>query len=299
MPVSALQLAANVAIVAQIAVPLLLAWPAWRIEDPATTAPERDGSRPRRGPRRRAEISTLAGPARAALVCTACQAPVPLLASSFACPFCGSPTTAPPEYAGALAAAAQAGQHLARAERAWRWSRVWTSLLFVWSGRLAVVAWLVVVVGAAVELIDAWPKALLALACIIAVAQTFFGLALFAAMRDLRRAIPPLPARAELTAPPESGQCAGCMSPVAFAADRFSLVCGYCTAVQYRRALAHAAHAGAQGAEVAAERSLLDGLRALEMKRFELAGAVAITGIAVVFYAVIFGLSVVAEMVGF
>jgi len=204
--------------------------------------------------------------------------------------------TPPAAYAGALAAAAETERTLARAERVWLWSRVWTSLPVVWLGRLLLVGWLVVVVAAAVVCWGTWLSALVPCAVTVALVQCILGAALFSSLRELRAQIPPLPARAELEAPAELGSCAGCGSPFEFAANRMSAVCGYCTAVQYRRALAQDAMNDAVQAARGARCSLLDGIRALDTKRFELAGVTVLTGIAVVFYGVLFGLGSLMEL---
>ena len=283
---SAASWVAAVVVVLQILVPLALAWPAWRVEDPrADAARPIDGRR--RGRRRRPTPAPPPSTPRTALCCTKCKAPLPLLAESFPCHYCGTPTTPPPEYVGGIVAARRAGEDLARAETVWRWSRLWSGAPFVWAGRLFVVAWLVVVIVAAVALAEVFPVGVLALAVLVAIVQVFFGLAVFSALRSMRAELPPLPPRAAMHVPPEIATCMGCGSPLAFAADRFSSVCGYCTAVQYRLALAHAAHDEAKGREAAAAHSLLDGMRALATKRFEMAGAVVLTGVAVVFYAVV------------
>lgn len=275
----------------QISVPPLLAWRAWYVEDPRRSkAAERSRGTAKGRSARGFAHDQGTGSANVALSCTQCASPVPLLASTFPCHACGTLITPPAEYADALRAASETERTLLRAERVWSWSRVWTSVPVIWLGRLMLLAWLVLVLASAVVLWGTWMAALVPAAAIVAIVQVFVGLALLAALRDMRFRIPPLPPRAQLHAPPELAECAGCGSPLAFARDRFSAVCGYCTGVQYRLALADQARSGATRAAIQAQLNLLDGVRALDEKRFELAGATVITGIAVVFYVVLFGL---------
>ncbi len=234
----------------------------------------------------------------APLACPNCHAPVPLAGRSFPCPSCGAEVVPPADYAVALVKHAEAERVLARAERVWRWSRFSSAFITVWLARLAMVAWSLAVIAAAVFVDDVgWPSPVAFLAGILALVQLLVGLALVSVFADMKKTLPPLPKRRALAIDAGAGACRGCGAPVAFAAGRLAVTCGYCSAVTYRAALARAGRETAERGDAEARTSLLDAVGALDKRRNEVTLFLGFLAIAEIFYAVVLALGSAYDLV--
>jgi predicted RNA-binding Zn-ribbon protein involved in translation (DUF1610 family) len=231
------------------------------------------------------------GPRLAALVCTVCSAPVPLLAASFPCPHCGAQVSPPDDYVRAIAARGAFDEELARAERIWRWSRWSTARPTLIVARTAIVVWGLFVFASIIAVSDrGWPKSVLFVAGILIAVELIMGFA-FASMLDgVRRQMPPLPAASAFRCKAEITSCTSCGAPMRFAEDRVACPCLYCGADCYRAGAASIARQDAEDARGKASASLLDAVRARDERFSDFQGYVVFLAIAEVFYTVFFGL---------
>jgi predicted RNA-binding Zn-ribbon protein involved in translation (DUF1610 family) len=273
---------------AELVLPLVLGGPfllSSRLQDRLTPARRRDAKTARATDRaRHAETPVLAP-----LVCASCHAPVALEADVFPCPHCAAEVRPPPEYVAALTNRRIAQRELARAERVWRWSR-WTSARpLVWLLRLVIVAWSLLVIGAALGLSETWPQPVLMLAGILALLFVLVGLAFASVLADEHEKLPPLPKRSAFHGAAEGGACTTCGAPVQFAENRLTTLCPYCRGETYRVALAQRERRDATVDRRAANDSLRDAVSALDERRSDLFALVSFLAFAEIFYAVIFG----------
>jgi Zn finger protein HypA/HybF involved in hydrogenase expression len=255
--------------------------------------------------RARAEEKDVATPAPSAtptpaavapLRCPSCDAPVPLTAADFPCPFCHAAIHPPEAYQRLLALRGQARQELARAERLWRFSRISSSLLVVWLCRIALVAWSLAVLFAIAVKSEEWPRLVLWLPAIVMIVQGFVGLAEISALRDMRKMLPPVPARAAFAVAAGNGDCPECGAPVHFDAERLATTCGYCGADAYRAALAEAARTEAQATEARSRKQLREAVADVRSRREELGTFFSFLAFAELFYAVFLAIAAVYDL---
>lgn len=239
-------------------------------------------------------------PALAPLRCTQCQAPVPLLARAFPCPHCRAPVEPRGEYVRALAAKLRADDMLARAERMWRRSRIVCSRPVTWSMGLSLLAWTAGIIAACVHLREVGaPGFALVLPGLVVVAQLFFGFGYISGVGDGRKELPPVPPRTAFAIDAAQAACAGCHAPLVFGAGRLASTCGYCLAESYRAALAQRAEGHEAREAITAESALMDQIKAHQAHRFETFGALALVGVAVLFYGAIAVVGAVGSALGF
>lgn len=283
-----LRLAAAVVIGAQLGVPPLFGWLAFR-------------GRKQVQSRERARTASEAAAPRQAVApvrCGSCGAAVALEPAAFPCPFCGAVVEPPADLAAEIALAAQTDRELARAERLWRLSRWSCSRPVTWLSRIGGIVWTLLVLAAAAGLSESWPGLLLGMTCILAIVALFPAFGWASALDDARRALPALPERSAMRAPAEAGSCQECGAPIRFAADRFAASCGYCRATNYRAALLHAARDQAAADEGRARKSLLDAVASLDERKRDLLMWFGFMLIAEGFYAAFFGFMWVSDALG-
>ena len=278
-------------LVTQIVLPLVLGVPALRTMA-ASPARKRDEAAAAA-----ATPSAAAAPSVAPLRCPSCDAPVPLAASDFACPFCDAAIHPPEAYQRLLTLRLQSRQELMRAERVWRFARISTSAAVVWLLRIALIAWSLAVLLAIGVQSDTWPRLALWLPLIMMVLQLLIGVASTSAMRDERALLPPLPTRATFSIAAGVGSCPECGAPVHFDAGRLSTTCGYCGADAYRAALAEAARADAQADETRARKSLRDAVAEVRSGRDQFAAVFGFLALGDLFYIVVLLLTAAADYV--
>ena len=196
------------------------------------------------------------------ITCTACGAPVPLLAQIFPCPFCRTEVRPPQEYVEVFAVRRRVEDELRQAEELWRRSGWITSRWVTRPLRWLLVPWMLLVLfsvawlGARGAPMAFVPTAMIAV--ILSIVQLFVGFPLASSLDELRDSMPRVPGAEFLRAPAESASCQHCGAPVSFAEDTLSAVCGYCGGDNFRRALAEQSRRQAEGQESAARGSLLD-----------------------------------------
>lgn len=278
---------------AQLVVPVALGLPALRSMS-AVREHRRRGT-PRAG---QAADATSGTSALAPLTCPACHAPVPLLAAEFACPYCAARVAPPDDYVRTLAGRAQAQRELARAERRWRWSRWSSARVTTVTLRVLLIAWSLLVLAACAVMSDSWPGLVLLLAVILMIVLGLVGMALISVLAAARRELPPLPARDFAHCPAEDAACHGCAAPVRFAEDAWSVLCGYCGSDEYRAGAVAAARADAGAHLSAARSSLLEAVRALDMRRSEVLAVLSLMVIAEAFFIAVFLLFALADAAG-
>ena len=154
----------NAVLIAQVVLPLVLGVPALRT---IATSP----ARKRDEAAAAATPSAAAAPSVAPLRCPSCDAPVPLAASDFACPFCHAAIHPPEAYQRLLTLRVQSRQELLRAERVWRFARISTSAAIVWLLRIGLIVWSLAVLFAIGVQSEAWPRLALWLPLIMMVLQ--------------------------------------------------------------------------------------------------------------------------------
>lgn len=234
----------------------------------------------------------------APLKCASCGSPVPLEGEVFPCRHCHAEVTPPAEYVAALRDRAATADQLVKAERMWRWSRWTSSPLLLWPLRIAVIAWLALVIVSVAWLREDWPKMVLFLAVILAMLLVLVGLAWISGMARERNTLPALPTNDVFAAPAADGTCTTCGASVHFHEGRVAMLCLYCATEAYRVEAANAEAQKAKSDHAAASQSLLDAMVARRDRRNELLLLVAFMGIAEIFYAVVFVFAAVADFVG-
>ena len=266
---------------------------------PVPTTPARSQKLADRLKRKRAAAEVKA-PALEPLRCPKCTAPVPLLARSFACPHCSAPIEPPADYVKALDLRVARDAMLGRAERVWRRSRFTSARPTTALMRVAVLAWAAAVIAACVSAIQLeWTGAgfFVFLAVLLTFVQVLVFFALVSVFADGRTELPPVPRGEELRCDAAEGVCAGCAGPFMFAKDRFGATCAYCGAENFRAALAQQTKSIVERGEDAARGSLMEQIRAWDMRRTETLGVFGILAIAEVFYAVVVGITLVGIFV--
>ena len=265
----------------QMVLPLLLGIPGLRA---LIATPARKRAQAAAAATAAAPPQTAAAPSVAPLRCPSCDAPVPLAASDFACPFCHAAIHPPEAYQRLLALRVQSRQELARAERLWRFSRISCSWPFVWLLRIGIIVWTLAVLFAVAVKSDEWPRLVLWLPVIMMIVQGFIGLAAASSLRDARKLLPTVPAHAAFLVAPGAGSCPECGAPVHFDEGRLATTCGYCGADAYRAALAEAARSDAQTTESSSRKQLRAAVADVRSRRDELTSFFGFLAFAELFY---------------